>query len=423
MCFTKKLSFFHYFMQIDKSAADDAQRYIALERAQFKPDFEIILQICRERKIIIYEPAWLADNKISTELFTPTKLILYSDNLVDDAKHITDKLAVKRPGLVVMKSKIPHKEIEIFASGRQLITMFKHIGVQDYEEIANLRVLNVHSTLIDIYHKLYAPFPEEFKKALLLERVLYKMTQPNPLELIESKESKNSVLEYIENNTNGGSTDSAETIFGSAEENASVAQKLRKILDENNLGIIIGFWGAKEIAPKIDTKYEKLQIITDRTADNLAEYLKPLGPVIAHMSWDIQLKDDYWLRKTTFYVKKSGDSYDRVPVLDAYNAMTYELVPRIMIQGSFTGTVFVLARFFLVDYWMLHQLWKQEKINKKVFFDKTDKILKALDAIRPYKKYWFSTDYVGVYKDLLNEKRLLSKLQTRKIADYKGNSS
>jgi hypothetical protein len=102
---------------------------------------------------------------------------------------------------------------------------------------------------------------------------------------------------------------------------------------------------------------------------------------------DPSIPTDGQLRKLTFYVdRKNGQ---REVLIDIFNSGTYQLIP----HYNHIGTVFVIMKYILVDFWTLQLLYKME-------YNKAHTTLVQLsNLIKQYK----STQYI--YDDIVSRKQ------------------
>lgn len=91
----------------------------------------------------------------------------------------------------------------------------------------------------------------------------------------------------------------------------------------------------------------RLQIITDLAPSDVISRLRRIisGKLIS-VKYPINLPIDFQLQKHTIY---SG----RVPILDMYNSLSYELIPYKEIKGVCVAAPFVCMRFLLINLWLL----------------------------------------------------------------------
>ena len=69
---------------------------------------------------------------------------------------------------------------------------------------------------------------------------------------------------------------------------------------------------------------------------------------------DPSIPSDDQLRKMTFYIdRKNGQ---REVLIDIFNSANYQLIP----HNNYIGTVFVIMKYILIDFWTLQLLYKME---------------------------------------------------------------
>jgi hypothetical protein len=91
---------------------------------------------------------------------------------------------------------------------------------------------------------------------------------------------------------------------------------------------------------------------------------------------------DVRLRRLTVYVLEAGKT--RTPVLDVYNAGTYEAVPYLVDgDGAKHGTAFVSARFLLVDIWTLQLLARMGSVSGEFERQQQEVHRRELAALAP----------------------------------------
>ena len=120
---------------------------------------------------------------------------------------------------------------------------------------------------------------------------------------------------------------------------------------------------------------------------------------------DPSIPTDSQLRKLTFYVdRKNGQ---REVLIDIFNSGSYQLIP----HNNHIGTVFVIMKYILVDFWTLQLLYKMEYnkahttlvqlSNLIKLYQSTQHIYDDIVSRKQYNKL-FPTDhssYIGYYLD------------------------
>lgn len=292
-----------------------------------------------------------------------------------------------------MKTNIPYMEFEISVLGRRMVRVNGYPRVRSMKtdklfktiEHKGLTFMDPEIELIDIYHQLYAPWPDEWETALKLEQ-----------KMIESKEISGGDQKHIYN-----------------QESHKIRQSLFDQLAHSDMGILIGQWAYKEISGKAPSN-EKIQLLvpTGWTPDIVCEKLDNLlrGVTkfkLSHKTEDVFIPKDMWLKRTTYYFTVDEK---RIPIVDSYNSLDYEMVPyQITERGVKIGNPYVLCRFLMIDRWVINFLVQLNVLNADSAKNKIASIYRTVADLR--KREGFGDQYDGVYKDAAVEKRKFIKAQ------------
>jgi hypothetical protein len=274
----------------------------------------------------------------------PMKLL--TTNSLITGTNITNQLFKDGFENTRMLTIVPRKEFSIRVNGRQLFTVITmpFLGkgpISNYlphydKKIAfdgvsiPVKVLSNELYLIEYYHTLYSPYPENW--------------------------------DLLIGNVNGGNADKITVKLASIDIKMTSDGKedMFNLLGElPELGVLIGIWAMYKLG-KIDQKpfKNKLQIISDISPEKIAEYLNTISNgEISYQEKRLNMIDDYWLKLYAFYI--NGKVF-----MDVFNSTTYEIIPYINSGNYKIGNKFVLLRFFHIDFIIIKLLESLDILNK-----------------------------------------------------------
>jgi hypothetical protein len=158
-----------------------------------------------------------------------------------------------------------------------------------------------------------------------------------------------------------------------------------------------------------DPRENRLQVVTTY---KLCDEDIVLKRILNKLNYNVQttineprVPTDTRLRRLTGYIIRPDKR--REPFIDIYNTASYELVPAPIIKSIRIGTLYVQARFLLIDFWTLQLLLRMQAIDANY----TEHVLRML--VRSYKILckqidktqqkdlfpFLSQNYIGQYED------------------------
>jgi hypothetical protein len=378
-----------------------AKKYIQQDRDHFAPIYKKILDFAKSRNLKMSNPECFVQS------MTPNVIILYSNNPLRESNDLANELYKVNP-TVFLKTVIPYAEFDISILNRLVTKLIAYPEVKFVKtgqifksvpvSILGMEMQNIDPKieLIEIYHKLYMPFPEKWPDVQKLEEAV-----TNQLQKVE-----------------GGKRD--------IDERNEFARKVRTALyntmEYNDFSsILVGHWGFYELFPDSDPHNEKIQLLTSLEPEDMLSrvesVLRDTTPLKLHYrTEEVFIPYDPHLRRTTYYFEFKGA---RMPLLDTFNSLSYEIVPWIVGDKKIkVGNPYVLNRFFLIDRWILNVLRHGGFITSEVYENKKNILLSKIHKLRSKKDMTGGTDYDGTYKDFTIERRRLLK-QEEKFRPYK----
>jgi hypothetical protein len=251
----------------------------------------------------------------------------------------------------------------------------KEITIDTYK----FKIFDTIVELINIYHTLYKPFSDSWKKYQEIEQKIFPIARASVKEVKE-----------VHAKVKGGDRDTNEYVN----------------LEFVDLGILIGAWAIKDLYGT-DPKNEKLQLIADITPGCMEDKINGVlrgeyEHKVTYHTDQVLIPNDIWLKRTTFYIYMDNE---KIPVMDCFNSTTYEIVPFILSPRKVkVGNDFVLCRFLFIDIWTLRFLNLLGHIPDDSMINKIYANLNTVNMLRD-KKNKYGVDYDGVYKDLVVERR------------------
>lgn len=379
------------------------------DRDRFKPITTVILQYCAERGLSVYNPILTIDPTAPKDIISRVgfPVNIYSDNPLFHSHGVANAVFEKCTAYVSLTTHLPRREFELYVLGRTAARFYQYPNIKtiragqimehvrynlpDYNGISIL-VLDPEIQLINIYHRLYRPQPKDWHESKHFEQILFG--------LLEKRYSKHGGETLEMDGVDGGSRDSSSTT-------RMVRQQLYKALpDAMPDAIIVGAWALKVLLDA-DPEWEKLQLLVETfEPDTLQErFNNMLGETDVRFSYDtvdVVILDDYWLRRCTFRINIDGKA---MPVLDVFNSLEYEIVPYVERKGYRVGNPFVIARFLLIDRWVLALLRSIDKVPQDMYRRKAASVYRYLQRLRKLHDMCYGDQYSGTYKDLRVERQ------------------
>lgn len=382
-----------------------AAKYIKQDRESFWPVYKTILQFAEANGLKLSNPECLTTRDVA-----PTIIKLYTSTALKSANDLANKLFEQCSDIVFMKTVIPYEEFDISVLNRNVVKFLnyprvKHIRTDRLFSSCALKIkefdletMDPEIELIEVYHKLYMPFPEYWEDARTIEEKLAELTRTR--------------FEHV--------------VGAGHDERNEFTRVVRKAIHDgmefNDLGVLVGHWGYYELFPKSDPHNEKVQIISDIDPDAMREklemMLRDVTPMkLTYKTEELYIPYDPHVRRTTFYFSFKGS---RVPLVDVFNSTTYEMIPYVTFGGKRirVGNPFVLSRFFLIDRWILMVLQHGGFVLPDVAQKKSKVLIDKVLKLRTKSDMAFGDEYDGVYKDFAIERRRLLR-QEEKFRPYK----
>jgi hypothetical protein len=394
----------------------EARKYVEGDRREFEKVYRAVLEFATTNKLRLSNPECLLEAKI------PSAINLYARDGLRTANDLANKLYEHTP-IIFMKTNIPYMEFEISALNRLTARVYsyprvRHVRTEQLFRSIPLRLdvggkengvisvetLHEEIELIEIYHRLYMPFPERWDAARSLEVALW-----------QQKKSGGA--------RSGPAPDREKTEFAKR-----VREALYESLEFNDLGVLVGPWGYHELARASKAanlpSYDKVQLLSRLAPDALKErvenILRDVTPVrLEYKTEEVFIPHDMHLRRTIYYFDWKGK---RTALFDSFNSLDYELVPVVMGRGKKlrVGNPYVLQRFFLIDLWMLGVLAAGGYLTPEIARQKSTVLMDRVRSLRAeeYIAMCGGDEYEGTYKDLAIERRRVLK-QEEKFRPYK----
>jgi hypothetical protein len=286
--------------------------------------------------------------------------------------------------------------------------LFTHIDVE-HTELGNLSFLDPEVEIMQQYHILYSPFPDQWEKAIMLEDEMFGII----------------TTRYL-----GGKTvaEGAAPLKGSMKSAHVLKKTIYDGLATSDMGILVGHWayytitlhGGQGGQGGSEPLGEKVQIVIhpDTTPESIGEKLDNIlrDKTNFKVSWrteDAFIPHDYWLKRTTYYLTFESGDKSRVPILDTFNSQDYELVPFHIVGGIKIGNAYTICRFFMVDKWILNVLEAMGLVPQQIAKTKIISMYRKINVLRKMSDLIFGDQYDGIFRDLTAEKRKLIKEQEK----------
>jgi hypothetical protein len=345
----------------------------------------------------------------------PEQINIYSTNPIKIANDICNIIYEEKSETSYLKTIIPYQELELSILNRVLFKFYKYPIIKgiDSQKVflpisqtidgITFKLMDPSIELIEIYHKLYMPFPDDW-------------------EIYHNLESK---LFDIANNKSGGAIGKN---IDKDREDISDIRKIRtlifEILENTNMGILVGHWAfaALDKTDKLPV-FEKIQLlippdISDKDiCKNINNILRLEDHFVNYKTEQIHIPSDYWLYRTTYYITIDNKKH---PILDTFNSQNYEIIPFIFEKYKDVNLKiahpYCICRFLLIDKYIINILGQMNLLNEIIINKKINAILNILAKVRLMK---FDRDeYDGIYKDLNTEKKKLVKAQDQQFFPY-----
>lgn len=390
--------------EVTATQREKALTFVADDRKYFRKVYDIVLKFIQRNSLKLSNPECL----VTTDVI-PNIVVCYTSTGLKSANDLANLLFQLTP-VVFMKTVIPYEEFDISVLNRQIVKFLnyprvRHIHTDKLFSSHPLKIydfalqsIDAEIELIEVYHRLYMPFPEKWEKLLAIEETLSQL---------------------VKTRFTGGACAPHEVKNEFAR---TVRKAMHTAMEFNDVGILIGHWGYYELFPTSDPHNEKVQIISDIEPDALQEklenILRDITPLkLSFKTEEIGIPTDMQIRKTTYYFDFKGQ---RVPLLDAFNSTTYEMIPYLTFGDKKikVGNPYVLSRFFLIDRWILAVLKQGKCITEDVMKKKSRVLIDKVIKLRLKKDLVFGEEYHGIYKDFAIERRKLLKKE-EKFRPYK----
>ena len=364
------------------------------ERKIFINVYKIALEYCNiyDKYIRVSNTEWI----LSHDMVYPNIINIYARNPLKVANTIANKLYETVTDVIYLKTQIPFREFEISVATRSMIKIYKDTMIKG--DIVTtvmghkIRLMSSHVELINIFHILYSPFPDQWDIASLLM---------NKLLIIDEKDTDVSTNINTDTNIEDKHEDKHDKGHKRGGNDGKIF-KFKKICYDNlhnsDMGILIGKWACAKIYDLHKEEWKRyvsiypLQLISSLSISVMKEkinnLLREYKYQLTSTEETVDIPYDYWLTKTTYLI-------DGNILFEIYNSTTYELVPY-TISNVILGHPYVIARFLAID--NIHG-WTYD-VNRLI-----------TDVIIP-------NQYMGVYKNMMVEKRKLIKEQEVKFAPY-----
>lgn len=371
------------------------------DRQKFIDIIKYALQKISDNDICLSNP-----EIIISEGTIPEQINVYSSNPLIVANKLSNALFENGSETVFLKTVIPNQELELYILNRNLINFYrfpiiKSVNTQQLFAPAevkinemNFKLMDPLIELIEIYHKLYIPWPDKWDTSQLIEEKLYQLYR----NIHDNKDEKT-----------GGAGD---FLF-------NIRQSIYDQMQTIDFGLLIGHWAYHLLYPNTSYyKYEKIQVLAN---ENLApiDICKKLNKIlrsdltISFQTEKVQIPYDYWLERTTYYITHDNK---KNAIMDSFNTLNYEIVPYITTKNNIRiAHPFTLCRFFLIDRFILVILEKMKILKADI---KIKNILHIVDILRTVAYKTERTDYIGIYTDSHQEKKKLVKSQDQKFIPY-----
>lgn len=429
---------------IDKSATVNE---IKRDRDTFLPIYDEIYNYIRENQLLRSNPEALIGEYINT-------ICVYTNNSLKTANDISNRIYYYNP-TVYMKTVIPYEEFDISILGRMVCKVRQNPKLKNIstDNILGRSFLKPETELITIYHKLYQPYPDYWERSEKIEKELFIRLPENetsePIEQIggdfisiednlfaskklyqkEEEEKEKEGGDFIDLET----TDfvDVDVIDGGAAHNDNIqAKQIRKAIYEllkysDFEYVLIGHW-AFFATDKHDPHYEKIQFLTrlepDLVCERVQNAMRDVRKIkLFHKKETLNIPNDMLIEKTTYYCEEKGR---KIPIMDTFNSLSYEIVPYVDYEVK-VGNPYVLARFLLIDLWILKILHEGNYIIIDVLANKRKQIIEKLTLARGMRGA-FTDTYIGVFKDPVIERRKLLRKEEKFVAykpyDYQKNN-
>lgn len=390
------------------------------DRLLYRDFFRLIEEYAAERKIIIGGPTGsdlLLKRAFNKDNFTYD---LYVDNVWTCAKEIADLLYKSGHTPHVDKTTIncetivKNVEAMVHVNLRPIVRLsaLPHVRGGNIRDI--IRPVHMHGHfaekelpclpgdlyLIDVYRKLYRPYPpmgaQPYSDLLSLEDSLFALAKSRlgdigngktggfaheedeqPVDPDVNEVEDETVVQPEDQDAVDDLDDFVEDVAAEDDVAAAVTggvteafrlnwrQNAEKIILEEVLRgsnyVLVGDYALKDIG--LDATNSRLQFLA---GDDITEYVAKIGNALRknnvhskleYVKYNLQLPNDFQTTKYTIYAIDHLDK--RVSLLDVFNTLSFEMVPFTLsksgpLAGIRVGGLFVQLRFKFVDLWSMH---------------------------------------------------------------------
>ena len=272
----------------------------------------------------------------------PTGLGQYT-NVLSEALDIKYTIRVNQRILFTIKSFGIVKEVEIFDILRPITR--PALYAKDNVGMINLNIYSTDLQLINIYNKLTNPIL---------------VSDYNDLIEYESLISKQFIICHT-SEKKGGSIPNKQNYNVNTKN--IIEELLNKFIPRHG-HVLVGNYGIIALKNNLSIdklKYSencRLQIISSNSFTEEKQFIIDLVNKLNCRTFSIindpSIPSDDQLRKMTFYIdRKNGQ---REVLIDIFNSANYQLIP----HNNHIGTVFIIMKYILIDFWILQLLYKME---------------------------------------------------------------
>jgi len=266
-------------------------------------------------------------------------------------------------------------------------------------------VMSSEIQLLDIYRRLYNPYPtrevisyDTYDVLLDYENKLYNVIAEDIITRASGIEQDIMSVTRAE----GGD----DTAHGAAQSLHSaipiIAKKLIPELSKiNSTTVIVGDYALRQIMPNYPYQ-ERLQILTTESMENMKKLLTsmiandkdikrsvPAGAKITGIKYPLNLPNDIMMEKFSLYLDSGGS---QAYICDVFNSPSYELIPYITINGVGGGTSNVAAikyanlvvclRFKFIDLYVSRLINNIREGKDEFIIKKINQIARTVKMVR-----------------------------------------
>jgi hypothetical protein len=334
------------------------------DRMLYEPFFTIIEKYCC--KEISGDSTCIIGGKIGIDLLLGTPLNkdsfmweIYSNDTFNIGKAIVDDIyKTYSPHIDVstvnILTDIKNIEQTVSINTRPILKIYS-IGLKiDYNKILrpqtvkgyfgnNVQCLSQEIQLSDIYHNLYS-LSKIFlwEHSYKTESILFNTISQDIIKIYTGGKRN------IDNNNLRVNTTDKDFLYDYfSDRDVAIIRALPKC-------VFIGSV-AMRLLHEYKSPITRLQILTDKSPDDILDALKTIiNENLTYVEYKLALLTDFRLTKYTIYLVKS--STERLPILDIFNSLSYEIIPAVSVGDVLCATLWVLLRFKTIDAWSVKLL-------------------------------------------------------------------